>query len=71
MTLRVDAEMPSDDPARRQQALSDAQRRIVEQAYWVPLAKGYSTVAVSSRLQDAFWSEASGRLILDLAWLKE
>jgi ABC-type transport system substrate-binding protein len=60
-----------DDPARRQQALSDAQRRIVEQAYWVTLAKDYTTIAVSSRVQGAFWSEATGRLNLDLAWLNK
>jgi len=60
----IDAMVGELDPERQQQATNDVQRRIVEQAYTIPLLAQKQYSALSDRVKGALYSEATQDLEL-------
>jgi peptide/nickel transport system substrate-binding protein len=57
------------DPEKRQEWVNEAQRRIVEQAYVVPIYTPKNFVALSNRVKDAVFSLPNGYLHFDDAYI--
>ncbi len=58
------------DPTQHDQIVHDLQTYIMDNAYWITLTNSIGNQVVSTNVQDAFWSDALSRLILENAWLK-
>lgn len=62
----IDKTQSTVDPDERMQYVYDVQKRMVEQAYYVPLYVPKTFMAVSTRLQGEFASPDNGRLKIEL-----
>ncbi|MED1918344.1 ABC transporter substrate-binding protein [Bacillus thuringiensis] len=58
------------DQAQRQQVFADIQKRIVEQAYWIPLYSAKTFVVVSNRIQGVKPNPLASLIIQDM-WVNE
>ncbi len=58
------------DPKQHDQIVHDLQTYIMDNAYWITLTNSIGNQVVSTNVQDAFWSDALSRLVMENAWLK-
>ncbi len=58
------------DPTQHNKIVHDLQTYIMDKAYWITLANSIGNQVVSTNVQDAYWSDALSRLIMENAWLK-
>ncbi|NTU22384.1 ABC transporter substrate-binding protein [Brevibacillus sp. HB1.2] len=58
------------DQAQRQQVFADIQKRVVEQAYWIPLYSAKTFVVVSNRIQGVKPNPLASLIIQDM-WVNE
>ncbi len=57
------------DPEKRQEAVNQAQQRVVEQAYIVPLYTPKTFLALSNSVNGALYSQTTSQLYLDDAYI--
>ncbi len=58
------------DPAKQQQAVEQAQQRIVEQAYMIPLYDPKTFFPLSTKVKGAYLSQKNNILYLEDAWIE-
>jgi peptide/nickel transport system substrate-binding protein len=58
------------DPTQHDKIVHDIQMYIMDNAYWVTLVNSIGNQVVSTNVQDAYWSDALSRLVMENAWLK-
>jgi peptide/nickel transport system substrate-binding protein len=58
------------DPTQHNKIVHDLQTYIMDKAYWITLANSIGNQVVSTNVQDAYWSDALSRLVMENAWLK-
>ncbi len=67
----LDAMRTETDPVKRQEVIDQAQKRIVEQAYLIPLYTPQSLLPLSKKVQGAYQSQKNNLLYLEDAWIEE
>jgi peptide/nickel transport system substrate-binding protein len=70
LNVLLSATRTSTDAAKRQDAVNQAQKRIVEQAYVVPLYAPIRFRTLANSVKAAVWSQAANQLYLNDAYIE-